>query len=375
MKVYQRAVRLRFFKDGELVTDKKFKENILLITYAAILLALFFNVSNIVLVIKKMTTVMAPFIYGFIIAYIINWPYTFLFNKFYKMSDRCRKTVSIIFSYAFMGGIIAFLIGIIVPQVVNSLTNIVNIFSIYYPEFENWLNQLPYSDQIKQIINKIIGKWDTFSASAFTSVFAFTKDFTLSLYNWIIGFIISVYMLSSKQKLLSLIKRIISVCLPKHINEYILEISSLMHCVFGKFIKGKVLDSFIIGVICFLGMSIFKMPYSVLISVIVGFTNVIPFFGPFMGAIPSVLIMLVVNPVKAIWFAVFILVLQQVDGNIIGPKILGDSVGISGIFIILSVLIGGGLFGVPGMILGVPVFAVIYILIGRLVKKKEKLSA
>ena len=354
--------------------DKKFKENILLITYAAILLALFFNINNIIFLLKKMITVMAPFIYGFVIAYVINWPYTFFFNKFYRVNDKYRKTVSIIFSYVFMGGIIAFLIGIIVPQIMSSITSIVNMCSVYYPEFENWLNQLPYSDQIKQVINMIIGKWDTFSANAFTSVFVFTKDFTLSLYNWIIGFIISVYMLSSKKKLLELIKRIVSVCFPKRVNAYLLEISSLLHCVFGKFIKGKILDSFIIGVICFLGMSIFRMPYSVLISVIVGFTNIIPFFGPFIGAVPSILIMLVINPVKAIWFAVFILVLQQIDGNIIGPKILGDSVGISGIFIIFSVLIGGGLFGVPGMILGVPVFAVIYILIGRFVKKREKVS-
>ena len=150
----------------------------------------------------------------------------------------------------------------------------------------------------------------------------------------------------------------------------------MSHNVFGKFIVGKIIDSLIIGILCFIGTSILAIPYALLISVVVGITNIIPFFGPFLGAIPSIFILIVIDPVKALWFAIFILILQQIDGNIIGPKILGNSVGISGIFIMFSVIIGGGLFGVPGMILGVPVFVVIYNIIGNAINKRanEKLS-
>ena len=140
--------------------------------------------------------------------------------------------------------------------------------------------------------------------------------------------------------------------------------------LFGKFIIGKIIDGMIIGVLCFIGTSLLNIPYSVLISVIVGVTNVIPFFGPFLGAVPCIFMLLIIDPWKAICFAIFILILQQIDGNIIGPKILGSSIGISGMFIMFSVIIGGGIWGIPGMVFGVPVFAVIYAIISKLVNEK-----
>lgn len=153
-----------------------------------------------------------------------------------------------------------------------------------------------------------------------------------------------------------------------------INILNMSHNIFGKFMIGKIIDSFIIGLLCFLGTRLLNIPYSLLISVIVGITNIIPFFGPFLGAIPCILILLVIDPIKALWFSIFILILQQIDGNIIGPKILGNSIGISAIFIMFSVIVGGGLFGVLGMILGVPVFVVLYNLISTFINKKEKRS-
>ena len=136
---------------------------------------------------------------------------------------------------------------------------------------------------------------------------------------------------------------------------------------FGGFIYGKLLDSAIIGVLCYFGMLLLDLPYPILISVIIGVTNVIPFFGPYIGAIPCILLILVVDPIKGLYFAIFILLLQQFDGNILGPKILGESTGLSSFMVIVAIMIGGGLFGVPGMIAGVPVFAVLYALIWRLI--------
>ena len=143
-----------------------------------------------------------------------------------------------------------------------------------------------------------------------------------------------------------------------------------MDAIFSGFVRGKLLDSLIIGILCFIGCSVLKMPYTPLISVVVGVTNVIPFFGPFLGAIPSIFLILLVDPLKAMYFAVFVLALQQLDGNVIGPKILGDSTGISSFWVIVAILVGGGFFGVLGMVLGVPVFAAIQTLAKYLVDRK-----
>ena len=140
--------------------------------------------------------------------------------------------------------------------------------------------------------------------------------------------------------------------------------------IFGGFIIGKIIDSAIIGVLCFAGLSILNMPYTMLVSVIVGVTNVIPFFGPYIGAIPSAILILLAEPKMGIYFIIFIIALQQFDGNVLGPKILGDSTGLSAFWVVFSILIGGGLFGVPGMILGVPTFAVVYYIVGMLVNNK-----
>ena len=139
---------------------------------------------------------------------------------------------------------------------------------------------------------------------------------------------------------------------------------------FGKFLSGKILDSLIIGILTFVILTIFKMPYTLLVSVIVGITNIIPFFGPFIGAIPSVIIILFVSPIKALWFLLIILVIQQIDGNIIGPKILGDSIGISAFWILFSILVAGKFLGLVGMVIGVPLFAVIYSIIKEVVESQ-----
>ena len=184
-------------------------------------------------------------------------------------------------------------------------------------------------------------------------------------------------MLATKDKLCRQTKAVVVAFLPLKSSRKVLQVTDLCNKKCGKFIIGKIIDSFIIGLICFMGTSIFKFDYSLLISVVVGVTNVIPFFGPFIGAIPCAFLLLLIDPMQSFWFVVFIIVLQQFDGNILGPKILGDTVGISGFWILFSVIVGGGFFGVPGMLLGVPVFAVIYTLIDDSVTKrlKEKRSA
>ena len=223
-------------------------------------------------------------------------------------------------------------------------------------ELQNWLTQT--------LIPKAQEVITTLSVSVI-STFWFLFDF-------VIGIIVCVYVLSSADKLKRQAKMIVSAIAPKKYLDTIFEITYEMDQCFGGFIRGKLLDSLIIGILCFICISIMDIPYPVLVSTIVGVTNIIPFFGPFIGAIPGVILILTVNPIQALYFAIFIFILQQFDGNILGPTILGQSTGIGSIWVLFSILIFGDLFGFVGMIIGVPTFAVIYYLISKYVFKKLK---
>ena len=333
----------------------------------------------------KITFILMPFIYGFVIAYLINWPYKFFKDKIYeprlnnKISIKAVNIISLISAYAVAFGILAFLMTIIVPQLVVSIEQFINNFSRYTDSLNTWTDEmsgkfrfsfLPPA-QTETVIKNITAYLDKFADKLFPSVFNFTKSFAVGIYNFIIGIIISFYLLGTKDKLINQLKLFVSVYIPKEVLNKTLVILSLTHETFGKFIVGKFIDSSIIGVLCFIGMNILKIPYALLISVVVGITNIIPFFGPFIGAIPCIFILLIVDHIKAFWFAIFILILQQIDGNIIGPKVLGNTVGISGLWIMFSVIIGGGLLGVPGMIIGVPAFAVIYTIIAEAIRNRK----
>ncbi|MEG1932950.1 MAG: AI-2E family transporter, partial [Pygmaiobacter sp.] len=182
----------------------------------------------------------------------------------------------------------------------------------------------------------------------------------------------SVYMLTSKDVLVRQFRKIVFATFPRERAVRVLSVCSNANGVFSGFIVGKLLDSAIIGVICFVGMNVLRLPFAVLISVIIGVTNVIPFFGPFIGAIPSVMILLIVDPWGALRFALFVILLQQFDGNILGPKILGDSTGLSAIWVLVAIIVGGGLFGFAGMLLGVPSFAVLYALTSDFIAARLK---
>ena len=188
--------------------------------------------------------------------------------------------------------------------------------------------------------------------------------------NFFIGVVICVYFLNSKEYFAAQSKKLILVLFKEKRSEKLLTLARFTNLQFGKFINGKLIDSLIVGILCFIFMKIFGWHYALLISCIIGITNIIPFFGPFIGAIPSALLLAVVDPKEALYFCIFILILQQVDGNIIGPKILGETTGLSSFWVMFAILVGGGLFGFVGMILGIPIFAVIYAYLSKGVNKK-----
>ena len=316
--------------------------------------------------------VFQPFIIGFIIAYLINFILKFyedrVFKKFIKGSKKSLRGVAVILSYLTASLIFYVFIQFVVPQLVESITGLVNDIPRYLYDMkvilEQTLNETDISPEYMTLINDKLTEITNWVLQLVTNLLpiigGIVMAFASSVWNIILGIIISVYLLVDKEKFFALGKKVVVALFnDKHAN-IILNLANRTNLTFGKFIGGKIIDSAIIGVLTFIILTIFKMPYSLLISVIIGITNIIPFFGPFIGAIPSAIIILFISPIKAVWFGVIILVIQQIDGNIIGPKILGDSIGISAFWILFAILVAGKLFGLVGMIIGVPMFALIY---------------
>lgn len=376
--------------------DKKFKDVILWITYALLLLFVLLNFKTVWDIVLKFFAIMTPFIYGFLLAYILNFLMMFFEKKvFFKIEEKNRKlrslnkTLSIACTYIVAFGIVTFLVAILVPQVTKSFESLYSNMQSYLTGAEETLNRvleffdktfglnLITENQLNSFIQKAISLFtgkdvENIYKGILDAIFPAAINTASNIYNWFIAIIVSVYFLACKEKLCAQVKAISYAYLPKKALHKTIEIVNVSNNMCGRFLIGKLVDSVIIGVLCFIGMSIFRFEYAPLISVIVGFTNIIPVFGPFIGAIPSAFLLLLVDPIQCLWFVVFIIVLQQLDGNVIGPKILGNQIGVSGFWIMFSVLVGGGLFGVPGMVLGVPVFAVIYDLLGKNVKTRLK---
>jgi len=270
----------------------------------------------------------------------------------------------------------------IIPQLITSVTTLYYTAQRNIARFVQWANHVEFIENNQQIMDLLNNAYDTLNTSvdnlvktkllpSMQNILSGAAIGVLNVVTWaknlVIGIIVAVYMLASRKRFVQQAKLVLySVFKPVWAGRIIEEIQ-YADKMFGGFINGKIMDSAIIGVLCYIGCLIFKFPSALLVSVIIGVTNVIPFFGPFIGAIPATLLILIQNPIKALWFLLFVLVLQQVDGNIIGPKILGNTTGLSSFWVLFAILLFGGLWGFAGMIVGVPLFAVIYDVIKKLV--------
>lgn len=344
--------------------------------------------------------VIMPVIDGLIIAFIaapvMNWiEEKLIFPLCRKLNINIEKTKikkklragSVLLTFLFIGLIVYSFFAIVIPELAMSIQSIVTRFPTYInnlielteklladnPDVEAYIEGLldTYSKDLDNFLDKsVMPTINTFILSASKGVIGMLK----SLYNLVIGLIISLYILSGKEKFASQAKKMCYALFDRPTANQIISACRFTNKTFIGFLGGKIVDSAIIGVLCFFGTSILKIPYAVLISVIVGVTNIIPFFGPYIGAIPSALLVLMINPGKCIPFILFVLALQQLDGNVIGPKILGESTGLSGFWVIFSITFFGGLWGVAGMVVGVPLFAVLYAgisyIINRFLDKK-----
>ena len=340
-------------------------------------------------------TIISPFIYGFVMAYLLSPIYNAtvrglykLLGKYFKNKQRlfsfCKLVASIVAVVCLIGAV-AGLIALIVPQVIESLTGILKslpqrltqlsaLFNDITSKMDNKRLAMKMSEIYAQVQTnlielaqtKLLPGMGTLVGQVSTQVILTLK----TMMNVMIGVMACVYMLNSKERFQGQFKKVILATLPKEKAEAVFDFAKFTNRTFGGFINGKIIDSIIIGIICFILMKIFGFPYPILISAIIGITNVIPFFGPFIGAIPAAIIILLVSPIHALYFLVLIFILQQVDGNIIGPAILGNTTGIASFWVLFSIVIGGGLFGFIGMVLGVPVFAIIYYYFSRSINKR-----
>lgn len=332
-------------------------------------------------------TVMTPLISGLVIAYILNPLMRFFENKlFFPLWNRIKprkityskekitiRVISTVLTLLLFIALICALCISLIPQIIVNIQSIINRFPGYIVKlndhYSSFLNEYPKLQALIEQYNVDIYNWfyekaepvlEKFISEYSTSLIGSIITIFKNVLNCIIGLIISVYLLVSKEKFIAQGKKVIYALLHEEKANNFINNLRYSDKIFGGFITGKVIDSIIIGIMCYIGVLILKMPYPVLIAVVVGVTNVIPYFGPFIGAIPSAFIILMVDPKKCLIFLIFILILQQFDGNILGPKILGDSTGLNSFWVIFSITVFSGLLGVLGMFIGVPLFAVIY---------------
>lgn len=330
---------------------------------------------------------MTPFIYGAALAYVLNpvlnWLEKKVFPKVFgdRVSKRSRRGLGVLLTFLFGCAVVALFLAVLIPQIVESIDNLAQSIYAFLPQAQNFLNDLiaqygtnemlvdvlsmlgvDISDP-SMALQRLATRSYTFLTQVLPNLFGGVMRFTSGLLDVVVGIIIAIYLLLSKEVFYAQVKKLMFAFFPRRVAQATLNLTHDSNAIFCGFISGKILDSAIIGVLCFIGCSILQMPYTVLVSFIVGVTNVIPYFGPFIGAIPSIFIIMIADPLKSLIFAVFVLILQQLDGNIIGPKILGDSTGLSAFWVIFAVTFFGGLFGFVGMLIGVPTFAVIYALV------------
>ena len=332
---------------------------------------------------RKFLSALQPILYGFFMAYLLVPVVNFFESAMFPKELRTPKNgnyhvpgvraVSILMTWLLVGFLLYLLASVLLPELYKSIVQLVSNVETYYNTISGWI--LRFLDQ-----SPTIGNWvSTWLTTYFNGLMDWltkevlpqTKLLLVGLtggvwsvvsfcMDMLVGVMVSIYVLATKERCAAQARKVAYSLFSRENVRWVLRGTHKVDSIFSGFVRGKLLDSLIIGILCFIVCSILKFPYTPLVSVIVGLTNVIPFFGPFLGAVPSTFLILLVSPIQAVYFVIFVLILQQLDGNVIGPRILGDSTGLSSLWVIIAIMVGGSFFGVLGMFFGVPVFACIY---------------
>ncbi len=373
----------------------KLKNVLIAIAFTVFLLLVKDNMGVVGNILNKIITILTPFFLGFMIAYILNFPYKFFYGKVFgrmgkkrKFFNGFRKPLSIVCTYLLFFSIITALIIIVVPQIALNLSTLYQNMPKYLETAYNYIDELfKFLNQhlhtnfsldatVQEAINRFtdfLSNLDLLSTADATKnivgvILGIVVNTASGIYNVAMSLIISIYFLASKEELCRQVKRLAVAFIPIKFLPKVYEIVDVTDTKCGRFLVGDILDAGLIGILTYITMSIFQLPYAPMIAVLVGVSNIIPFFGPFIGGIPSALILFLVNPMDSLWFIIILVVIQQLDGNVFKPKIIGNQLGISSFWVLFSVVVGGALFGIPGFILGTPIYAAIYTLIGKRVR-------
>lgn len=364
--------------------NNKIKDYIFLSTYIVLLIFFFINIKDIMNFLYKFLGILKPFIWGIAIAFILNIPVKLIEknlgnSKFFK---GMKRSFSITLTFLFFILAITLFILFVIPQLLSSISTLMNSIPEYLSQFEKFLevnaiNNSQSQVMMQNIINELLNMWKEIlkvTSQIVGTSLGYLLDFTLGItygvINFFLALILAIYMLASKEILISQLKLIIYAFVSKNKADRIIELGKMCNEMFSKFILGQCTEALVIGVLCFIGMIILKMPYALLISVVIGVTALIPVFGAFLGTIPSAFIILIIDPIKALWFIIFIIVLQQLEGNLIYPRVVGSSIGLSALWVMFAMIVGGSLFGIIGMLIGIPIFGVVFKILKRVANRK-----
>ena len=356
-------------------------------TVSGVLIVLFtwtlMNIGSVLSTIKQLTGLLLPFIFGFALAFLVAPLQNFIEKKLFKSLPIKHKAKRIISTFTSLFITLSALFGlflVVTPQLISSLNTLVDQIPSYIESTTLFINQLitqlniesEVSALLQDISEDVLQSISQLGREVLPNILSMSINMLTFLFRLIVGIFIAAYMLLEKERFSNQIAKLVLAMTSTEDAFIIFKVSNLAKDKFNQFIYGKTIDSIIVGILSFIVMSALQWPYALLISVIVGITNMIPVFGPFIGAVPGFLILFIVSPTTALWFILFIIILQQIDGNYIGPKILGDSLGLPTLWIVFAIIVGGGLFGVLGMFLGVPIFAVIYVIVKETIQLKLK---
>ena len=361
------------------------KQNIIALTISGAILILFFlaidNIDFIKVFISRLSSILISFILGFFIAFVLS-PLNKMIEgqliKLFKNKTRACRIVSSMISLIIGMTLFTFFVILALPQLVDSLLKIMDILPNYLEMAENISDELLLKLNVDQTLADVIASYSDDLFSSFMDLASkylpeivnYSIIFGSTVLKFLISLIIALYIMIDKERFALQFTKMSYAFLNKPQADELLNLSRVSSNVFNRFIIGKALDSLIIGAFAYLGLTLMNMPFALLLSLIIGVTNMIPVFGPFIGAIPGIFILFIIDPIMVVWFIVFVLILQQIDGNIIGPAILGDSLGLPTLWIMFAIVVGGGFYGVLGMFFGVPVFGVIYFYIKRATERR-----
>ena len=363
--------------------DPKFKSNLLLANYVVVLAFIFINIKSVGNIFGSTMGMLKPFLIAICIAFVLNIPMKFyeekVLDKVIKQPKK-RRPLAIILTIITIIAIVVGLVLFIIPQLVESGSTLVKNIPDYVKTLEMfmaehfsktevfdelWNQVLSMGENIIKVVGQVTG-------SLVSQVVDITVGVTSTIINFFMGILIAIYILLSKEKLGIQAKKILYAFFDRIKADKVMEVARISHDKFSKFITGQCIEAVILGGLCFIGMTIFSMPYALLVSTIIGVTALVPIFGALIGTIPAAFIIFMVEPMTAVWFVILIVVIQQIEGNLIYPMVVGNSIGLSAIWVLLAITVGGSTFGILGILIGIPLFGVLYTLLSTITNSKLK---